>query len=223
MDIDTVAKKNSHEQILNKFKNENIDILIGTQMVVKGHHFPNVTLVGVIAADSSLNVNDYRANERTFQILTQVAGRAGRENLPGKVVIQSYNPENFSIICAKKQNYDMFYETEIALRKQLKYPPFCDIILISFNSLDETEIKTISNIMYEKLYQKLDKNEFKVFKPTPAPIDKIQNRFRWRIIIKGNMTQESNIILNDTLKEIYQNNNITKTRIAIDINPNNMS
>ena len=223
MDIDTVTKKNSHEQILNKFRNENIDILIGTQMVVKGHHFPNVTLVGVIAADSSLNIDDFRANERTFQILTQVAGRAGRENLPGKVVIQSYNPENFSIICAQKQNYNLFYETEIALRKQLKYPPFCDIILISFNSLDENEIKTISNMFYEYLYKNLPQDEFKVFKPTPAPIDKIQNRFRWRIIIKGIMTEEANTILNNSLKEIYQKNNISKTRIAIDINPNNMS
>ena len=104
MDIDTVTKKNSHEEILNKFKNENIDILIGTQMVVKGHHFPNVTLVGVIAADSSLNIDDYRANERTFQILTQVAGRAGREQLDGKVIIQTYNPDNFSIICAQKSD-----------------------------------------------------------------------------------------------------------------------
>ena len=113
MDIDTVTKKNSHEEILDKFKNENIDILIGTQMVVKGHHFPNVTLVGVIAADSSLNIDDYRANERTFQILTQVAGRAGREQLDGKVIIQTYNPDNFSIICAQKQDYKMFYNTEI--------------------------------------------------------------------------------------------------------------
>ncbi len=132
MDIDTVTKKNSHEQILNKFKNENIDILIGTQMVVKGHHFPNVTLVGVIAADSSLNIDDYRANERTFQILTQVAGRAGREKLEGKVIIQTYNPDNFSIRTAQKQNYDEFYKIEVALRKQLKYPPFCDIIVMRF-------------------------------------------------------------------------------------------
>ena len=130
MDVDTVTKKNSHEDILNKFKNENIDILIGTQMVVKGHHFPNVTLVGVIAADSSLNIDDYRATERTFQILTQVAGRAGREQLEGNVIIQSYNPENFSIQDAKKQDYNLFYNTEIAIRKQLNYPPFCDIILM---------------------------------------------------------------------------------------------
>ena len=178
MDVDTVTKKNSHEEILNKFKNENIDILIGTQMVVKGHHFPNVTLVGVIAADSSLNIDDYRANERTFQILTQVAGRAGRENLPGKVIIQTYNPDNFSIICAQKQNYEMFYETEIALRKQLKYPPFCDIILISFNSLNEYNIKNVSNEMYKKLLEKLNQEEFKIFRPMPSPIDKIQNRYR---------------------------------------------
>ncbi len=222
MDIDTVTKKNSHEIILNTFKNENIDILIGTQMVVKGHHFPNVTLVGVIAADSSLNIDDYRANERTFQILTQVAGRAGRENLPGKVVIQTYNPDNFSIICAQKQNYDLFYETEIALREQLKYPPFCDIILIGLNSYQEAEIKNVSSKIYQYLEKRLNKEEFKVLRPMPCPIDKIQNRYRWRIIIKGKMTEEANEILNACLKEIYQEN-IKDTRIAIDINPNNMS
>ena len=222
MDIDTVTKKNSHEVILNTFKNENIDILIGTQMVVKGHHFPNVTLVGVIAADSSLNIDDYRANERTFQILTQVAGRAGRENLPGKVVIQTYNPDNFSIICAQKQNYDLFYETEIALRRQLKYPPFCDIILIGLNSYQEAEIKNVSEKIYQYLEQRLNKQEFKVLRPMPCPIDKIQNRYRWRIIIKGKMTEEANEILNACLKEIYQEN-IKDTRIAIDVNPNNMS
>ena len=222
MDIDTVTKKNSHEEILDKFKNENIDILIGTQMVVKGHHFPNVTLVGVIAADSSLNIDDYRANERTFQILTQVAGRAGRENLPGKVIIQTYNPQSFAIQCSKEQNYQKFYETEIALRKQLKYPPFCDIILIGFNSYDENEIKKVSNQMYEELQVALNKLNVKLFKPMPCPIDKIQNRYRWRIIIKGDMTEDINTILNNSLKDIY-NQNIKDTRISIDVNPNNMN
>ena len=141
MDIDTVSKKNSHEEILNKFREENIDILIGTQMVVKGHHFPNVTLVGVITADSLLNIDDFRANERTFGILTQVEGRAGREKeSKGKVIVQTYNPDNFSILCAKEQNYRKFYETEILLRKQLKFPPFCDIIVIGFSGLNENKI-----------------------------------------------------------------------------------
>ena len=221
MDVDTVNKKNSHEEILNKFRNDGIDILIGTQMVVKGHHFPNVTLVGVIAADSSLNIDDFRANERTFQILTQVAGRAGREGTDGNVIIQTYNPDNFSIEYAKKQNYDLFYNTEILLRKQLKYPPFCDIILVSFNSLSEEEIQKTSNYVYKYLKQNLDNNQFNIFKPVPSPIDKVQNRFRWRIIIKGNITEEANNILNETLKKVY-NLNLKSTRIAIDVNPNNM-
>ena len=221
MDVDTVTKKNSHEEILNKFKNEDIDILIGTQMVVKGHHFPKVTLVGVIAADSSLNIDDYRATERTFQILTQVAGRAGRENLPGKVIIQSYNPENFSIQDAQKQNYEEFYQTEIALRKQLKYPPFCDIIVIGFNSINEEELKKVSSTAYKFAINNLNQEEFKVFKPMPSPIDKIQNKYRWRIIIKGNMDKKANEVLNELLKNLYDKD-YKNTKITIDVNPNNM-
>ncbi len=221
MDVDTVTKKNSHEEILDNFKNKNIDILIGTQMIVKGHHFPNVTLVGVIAADSSLNIDDYRANERTFQLLTQVAGRAGRERLDGKVIIQTYNPENFSIVCAQKQNYEMFYNTEIALRKQLKYPPFCDIILIGFNSLSEKEIIELSNRVYNYLKNNLDRQAFIIFKPMPSPIDKIQNRFRWRIIIKGNITEEVNTLINKCLQSVYEAN-YKDTRVTVDVNPNNM-
>ena len=140
--------------------------------------------------------------------------------------IQTYNPQSFAIQCASKQNYEKFYETEIALRKQLKYPPFCDIILIGFNSYDENEIKNVSNNMYNKIINQIkgqkDEENFKIFRPMPCPIDKIQNRYRWRIIIKGNMTEEMNSILNNSLKEIYQEN-IKDTRITIDVNPNNMS
>ena len=222
MDVDTVNKKNSHEEILNKFKNGNIDILIGTQMVVKGHHFPNVTLVGVIAADGSLNIDDYRANERTFQILTQVAGRAGRENLQGNVIVQTYNPEHFAIEFAKEQNYDVFYNTEIGLRKQLNYPPFCDIIVIGFTGEDENEIKKVSTYMQQILKSNLEKYDINVFMPMPAPIDKIQNKYRWRIIAKGKVNNDVNIIINKCLKNIYDNNNIKNTKIMVDINPNNM-
>lgn len=183
MDIDTVTRKNSYEDILNKFKNENIDILIGTQMVVKGHHFPNVTLVGVIAADSGMYMPDFRSSERTFQILTQVAGRAGRENTKGRVIIQTYNPENFSIECAKEQNYMKFYEQEIKFRTSLKYPPFCDIIKIDVSDLNEKKVQeTIENI-YAKLL-KTTKNKASIYPPMPSPISKIKNRYRWRIIMK---------------------------------------
>ena len=220
MDVDTVSKKNSHEQILNKFKNENIDILIGTQMVVKGHHFPNVTLVGVIAADSSLNIDDYRATERTFQILTQVAGRAGRGELPGKVIIQTYNPENFSIQAAQKQDYLEFYETELALRKQLKYPPFCDIIVMKFEGKNENMIKQLSLESYNFLCAKKF-DCVQVFRPAPAPIDKIQNRFRWRIIMKGILDSKFNGACNELLSQIYMRD-VKDVRVSFDVNPNNM-
>ena len=222
MDVDTVTKKNSHEQILNRFRDENIDILIGTQMVVKGHHFPNVTLVGVIAADGSLNIDDFRASERTFQILTQVAGRAGREKREGKVIIQTYNPDSYSIEFAQKQNYDLFYKTEIELRKQLKYPPFCDIILIGFTSTDEKEIVNVSNYTQKILKNNLEKYGVTVFPAIPAPIEKIQNKIRWRIIAKGKVTNDVIIIINKCLKNLYDMKNVRKTSIIVDVNPNNM-
>ena len=148
-------------------------------------------------------------------------GRAGREKLPGKVVIQSYNPDNFSIQCAKKQDYEMFYDTEIALRKQLKYPPFCDIIVIGFSSENEKRIKEVSDFIYTKLEQNLNNEDIKVFNPMPAPIDKIQNKYRWRMIIKGNMNENINHEINKCLKEVY-NKNIKDVRITVDVNPNNM-
>ena len=221
MDVDTVTKKNSHEEILEKFKNDNIDILIGTQMIVKGHHFPNVTLVGVIAADTSLNIDDYRANERTFQILTQVAGRAGRERIKGKVIIQTYNPDNFSIDLAQKQNYEDFYNIEIALRKQLKYPPFCDIIVISFTGTNQKELISTSEYVYKYLENKMDKQKFSIFRPVPSPIDKIQNKIRWRMIIKGKMTAKAYEDINECLANVYSKS-IKNTKVWADVNPNNM-
>ncbi len=221
MDIDTVTKKNSHEEILKRFQEEQIDILIGTQMVVKGHHFPNVTLVGVLAADSSLNMEDYRANERTFQILTQVAGRAGREQLPGKVIIQTYNPDNIAIELASKQDYKSFYDTEIAIRKQLKYPPFCDIIVIGVSGLDLAKVKEISKNIHQDIKQQILQNKIGLllYPVVPAPIDKINNKYRYRILIK--------CIYNQTIQELIQNvlakqYTVKDIRISIDINPNNM-
>lgn len=221
MDVDTVTKKNSHEEILNKFKDENIDILIGTQMVVKGHHFPNVTLVGVIAADSSLNIEDFRANERTFQILTQVAGRAGRENLDGKVIIQTYNPDSLAIEQAKTQDYKEFYNSEIGIRKQLKYPPFCDIIVIGFNGEKQQDVIKQAKKVHQYLKTRIidEKIGLLLYSPVPSPIDKIKNKYRWRMIIKCLYNEQINNLLQDALKENECKKEIRQT---IEINPSNM-
>ena len=222
MDIDTVTKKNSHEEILRKFNEEKIDILIGTQMIVKGHHFPDVTLVGVVSADGSLNIDDYRASERTFDLLVQVAGRAGREHLPGNVIIQTYNPDNYSVQYAKKQNYEEFYNVEIKLRKQLRYPPFCDIIMFGISGEQEKIVFKTANELFTNLDKKIkEENIFaNLLKPLPAPIDRIKNRFRWRIIMKTNISDKLIEIINECLydKELLKNN----ARVIADINPTNM-
>ena len=139
MDFDTTRNKDDYEQILSAFANQEADILIGTQMIVKGHDFPNVTLMGILAADVSLGVSDYRASERTFQLLTQAAGRAGRGSEKGEVVIQTYQPEHFSILTAKEQNYEAFYEQEIAYRTMLRYPPLHHMLVILCASKSEQE------------------------------------------------------------------------------------
>ena len=222
MDIDTVTKKNSHEEILEKFNKDKIDILIGTQMIVKGHHFPNVTLVGVVSADGSLNIDDYRASERTFDLLVQVAGRAGRERQQGNVIVQTYNPDNYSIQYAKKQNYDDFYNIEIKLRNQLRYPPFCDIIMFGISGEMEEVVSKTANKLYKELKESIEQEELiaNILKPLPAPIDKIKNRYRWRIIIKAKVNDKLIDIINECLynKELLKNN----ARIIADINPTNM-
>ena len=223
MDVDTVSKKNSHEEILNKFKNENINILIGTQMVVKGHHFPNVTLVGVVAADSSLNLGDFRANEKTFQTLTQVAGRAGRGDCEGRVIIQTYNPDNYAIEYSKLQDYDLFFNTEIELRKQLKYPPFCDIILIDMSAKTLAELKKVAKDLHTYLKNRVINEKFGLllYSPVPSPVDKIKDRYRWRMIIKCKYDDRVNALLTDALNQFI--NMKTKTaRVNIELNPNNM-
>ena len=195
-------------------------------MVVKGHHFPNVTLVGVIAADGSLNMNDYRANEITFQILTQVAGRAGRGEDVGKVIIQTYNPDSFAIECVKSQNEEMFYNTEMRLRKQLKYPPFCDIIVIGVSSKDEQITMKVAQSLHKYLKDRVEKENIGImlYKALPAPIDKIKNKYRWRILIKCKFGEDIIYLMNNTMEKA-QTIKYCKNRdanISIDVNPTNM-
>ena len=224
MDIDTVSKKNSHEIILDKFRQENINILIGTQMVVKGHHFPNVTLVGAIFADTSLNIGDFRANERTFQTLTQVAGRAGRGNDEGRVIIQTFNPENYAIQYSKTQNYDLFYSTEIGIRKQLKYPPFCDIIAIALTGNNEKNLVTFSKNIHMYLRDRVIKEKFGVllYSPVQCPIYKIKDKYRMRILIKCLYDDKMHKLLNDMLEKFEKESKKFGSKVIIQVNPNNM-
>ncbi len=220
MDLDTVSLKNSHEDILNKFKNDKIDILIGTQMIAKGHDFPNVTLVGIVGADGELNIGDYNAVERAFQTLVQVSGRSGRGSKKGKVIIQTYNPEHYAIEYAQKQDYKGFFDTELNLRKLLKYPPFCDIILIRLNGTDLNLVKKVSNRIYQNLEGFLKESSNIIFKPVPAPVDKIKGNYRYRIIIKGKASQKMIEIINRSISE----KSIGKSgvQIFVDINPSSL-
>jgi primosomal protein N' (replication factor Y) len=184
MDADTTSKKHSHEQILDSFHNGDIDILIGTQMIAKGHDFPRVTLVGVIAADLSLNSDDFRGPEITFQLLTQVSGRAGRDKLAGQVFIQSYNPESYAIALSKTQDYEKFYDEEIALRGMMKYPPFSNIFVFLLTGENEKEVITSAYKLMDVLKHYNRKEKFELLGPAPASISKIKKQYRWKIIIK---------------------------------------
>ena len=217
MDVDTTRTKNAHQKILSTFKDNGIDILLGTQMITKGHDFENVTLVGVLAADSSMNISDYRASERTFQLLTQAIGRAGRGSKKGRAIIQTYMPEEFCILAAKEQNYNKFYDVEINLREKLNCPPFCDIIVAVLSGKNEEDVKLDSKLLYEILSK-----HFKAFPPMPAPISKINGSFRWRIIVKEKLNEEKRTILKKCLDEYFANHN-NDVKLNFDINPNNMS
>ncbi len=216
MDIDTTRVKNGHEKIINKFKDEKIDILLGTQMIAKGHDFSNVTLVGILAADSSMNIGDYRANEKTYQLLTQMAGRAGRGDKKGTAIVQTYMPDEFCIQCVKKQDFTEFYKNEINVREKLNYPPFYDIIVSVISGSDEEKVKNEAMALYQ-----LFAENFTPYSPVPAPISKISNEYRWRILIKDNLDEEKIELLRETIKK-YRKVQNTELKVTIDVNPNNM-
>ncbi len=182
LDADTARLKGAHGRILNAFKAQRANVLIGTQMIAKGLDFPNVTLVGVLSADLALNLPDFRASERTFQLLTQVSGRAGRDTKPGKVVIQCYDPEHYVLKAVQKQDYLQFYRQEISFRRQLNYPPFGSLTRILAQGPEELVIN-VTNQIYTLLKQGLENVE--IFKPSPAPIPRIKGRYRWHILIKS--------------------------------------
>lgn len=177
MDFDTTRNKDDYERILSAFANQEADILVGTQMIVKGHDFSNVTLVGVLAADLSLYVSDYRASERTFQLLTQAAGRAGRGAEPGEVVIQTYQPEHYSIAAAKEQNYEIFFEQEMAYRDLLRYPPFCHMLVILCASKSERAAAEAAEKLAE-LIKKHRQKGIRLMGPADAAVAKVKDIYK---------------------------------------------
>lgn len=220
MDADTTSARHSHEKLLDSFKNRESDILIGTQMITKGLDFENVTLVGIVAADMSLNVDDYRAAERTFDLITQVTGRAGRGHLSGRALIQTYNPDNETIIAASKQDYSAFYDEEIELRKLLIYPPFCEFINFVFTSENKScAQKTASD--FKAALLKVTKPSEAIFYPVgEAPLFKLGGRYRYRFLIKTRYSKD----LYDNISNVYHQISSKKnsSQISVDVNPSNM-
>ncbi|GMN98592.1 primosomal protein N' [Parageobacillus thermoglucosidasius] len=221
MDVDTTSRKGAHERLLAEFGEGKADILLGTQMIAKGLDFPKVTLVGVLAADTMLHLPDFRASEKTFQLLTQVSGRAGRHALPGEVVIQTYTPEHYSIALAAKHDYDAFYQREMVLRKMHGYPPFYYLTLITVSHPEITKAVAVTDKIAAYLRAQLS-NEAIILGPVASPIARLHDRYRYQCMIKykrePNMTRALKAVIDRYQHDVSQGD----LSITIDTNPYTM-
>lgn len=217
MDVDTTRKKGSHEQILKEFGEGRADILLGTQMIAKGLDFPNVTLVGVLNADTALNLPDFRSSERTFQLLTQVAGRAGRAEKEGHVIIQSYNPKHYAITFAKNQDYEGFYAYEMSIRKQLAYPPYYFTVGLTLSHKMEAEVVKKSYEVLNMIRSGLS-DKVQILGPTPKPIARTHNLYHYQLIIKYRFEEHLQDVLNQILDWTQEKVN-KDLRLSIDHEP----
>ena len=221
MDTDITTRKNSHKNILDAFRKREIDILVGTQMIAKGLDFPNVTLVGVINADTALNFPDFRAGERAFNLLTQVAGRSGRSAIGGDVIIQTYHPEHYSIQTAQKHDYHSFYKKEIALREELIYPPISHAASILLRGEDEENVIQACYLLSNHLELLKDANfpEVEILGPAQAPLYKIQNRYRWHFLLKCTDTTQLREIIKQSLANVPPSVTRSDVDVVVDIDP----
>lgn len=219
MDVDTTRQKGAHQRILDKFGNHEADILLGTQMIAKGLDFPNVTLVGVLNADTSLNLPDFRSSERTFQLLTQVAGRAGRAEKEGEVLIQTYNPQHYAIQLAQKQDYEAFYAYEMGIRRQLAYPPYYFTVGLTLSHKDEQTVVRKSFELLQLLRQQLS-DKIKILGPTPKPIARTHNLYHYQIIVKYRFEDNLENVLNQIL-DLTQLPGNKDLRLVVDYEPQN--
>ena len=222
MDTDTTASKHAYETMLSDFRSHKAEILLGTQMVTKGHDFPDVTLVGILNADTSLYLNDYRANEKTFSMLTQVIGRAGRSEKEGRALIQTMSPDHDVIALACKQDYKTFFNNEIKTRKLLSYPPFCDIVLLTLSGMIESSVMKDSKVLSDMLREKIA-NEFKdvpivCYGPFEAPVYRLDNKYRMRIVIKTKLNKRSREMFSEIYKA-FGNRKSTEPQLSVDFNP----
>ncbi|MDP8314640.1 MAG: primosomal protein N' [Candidatus Celaenobacter antarcticus] len=216
MDTDTTTKKNSFQNVFDQVRNGYIDILLGTQMIIKGLDFPNITLVGIVSADVNLNLPDFRASERNFQHIIQVAGRAGRSEKEGEVIVQTFNPKHYSIQYAQKQNFLGFYEHELHLRQELHYPPFTKLARILFLLNNEERLRSYMDGIRHKIAQYPQKNKLIILSPTPAPISKIRKQYRYHILIKA----EHQPNINRFIEWFHSNIKIPNyIKMQIDIDP----
>jgi len=225
MDNDTTNTKMSHERLLGRFKKESPAILIGTQMIAKGLDFKDVSLVGVVAADSTLFVGGYYGNEKTFSLITQVCGRAGRGDTRGYAVVQTYQPEHYAIVASKTQDYEKFYENEILFRKKVKYPPFCDLINIVFTGDNEQKIYEFADGIKKLMTKSVDKynerkNYISMYGPSPCTVGKIREKYRFHILIKCTKSEKIRKSLSEALTNLMKKapSDIT---MSVDVNPVN--
>ena len=222
MDLDTTKKKDSYEQILETFSDGDANILIGTQMIVKGHDFPNVTLVGILAADMSLYANDYRAGERTFQILTQAAGRAGRGSRKGEVVIQTYSPDHYSIELAAKQDYEGFYEKEMEYRSLMGYPPAEHLLAVLMTGADEAMLEKGAGYLKDFAVKYDRSHQIQVIGPTSPYVAKVKDLYR-RVLYLKSADNQSLIQMKNKLEQYIEINVGFQTmKIQFDFNPMNV-
>ena len=224
MDMDTTRTKGAHEKILTEFRLGHADVLIGTQMIAKGLDFPNVTLVGVVAADMSLNLPDYRSAERTFQLITQVAGRAGRANLPGRVIVQTYEPDHYAIELASRQDYRAFYQHEAKMRRRALYPPFTVLARLLISAKDSEWAQDAAQSLEAQLKAFVEENGLEEqvisLRSVEAPIGKLRGEARWQVFIKLYAKPESDIVLGEM--ESMARETIDHVRVELEINPTNM-
>jgi primosomal protein N' (replication factor Y) (superfamily II helicase) len=218
MDSDSMTGKGAHAETLKAFRNGEIQVLLGTQMIAKGLHFPNVTLVGVISADTALNLPDFRAAEYTFQLLTQVAGRAGRGEVHGEVIVQTYAPNHPAIMAARSQDYESFYRQEIPFREELGYPPFTRFIIVTVRGRSEGAVKWISNYC-ARTVRELHPPEMEVRGPAPSPIARAKGYYRWQIIFKGESVIRMNGVLKEALGKVKPGKGV---QIVVDADPISM-